>query len=40
MSKPEGELKFNYDNYEDDFHAENNGKQDFNMQTSGLYKKE
>lgn len=42
MSKPQGELKFNYDNYDDDFHREvddSHGRHDFNMQTSGLHDK-
>ena len=37
-----GELKFSYDNYEDDFHREvddGEAKKDFNMQTSGLHDK-
>lgn len=43
MSKPSGELKFTYDNYDDDFHQESHekaGKNDFNMQTSGIHKNE
>lgn len=42
MSKKQGDLKFNYDNYEDDFHRdveESGDKRDFNMQTSGLQNK-
>lgn len=42
MSKKEGELKFSYDNYEDDFHRdvdESGDKRDFNMQTSALQNK-
>ncbi len=39
MSKQQGDLKFNYDNYEDDFHGEDDHKKDFNMQTSGVHKK-
>lgn len=38
----QGELKFSYDNYEDDFHRdvdETGGRKDFNMQTSGLHEK-
>lgn len=41
MTSPKGELKFNYDNYEDDFHREEmddpDHRKDFNMQTSGVY---
>lgn len=38
----QGELKFSYDNYEEDFHREvedGEAKKDFNMQTSGLHDK-
>lgn len=38
----QGELKFSYDNYEEDFHREvdeSGGRKDFNMQTSGLQAK-
>lgn len=41
MTSPKGELKFNYDNYEDDFHREEmddpDHRKDFNMQTSGIH---
>lgn len=42
MAQKSGQLKFSYDNYEDDFHREvDDGQQrkDFNMQTSGIHNK-
>lgn len=39
MSNKKGDLKFNYENYEDDFHGDDDHKKDFNMQTSGVHKK-